>query len=385
MHFEFDDDNELVRLLAYAYAGAVSVLPIILGPFIIGVLVDHKGLSESAAGFLLSIELTGYLAGTVISTFALQRLNWRIYLMFSVFISVSGNLMSIQLDSYILLAALRFITGLSVSVLMTVSVMSISTLSDTDRGYGCWTVAQILLGGIAILIVPMIDSNISGSSPFVTMILFLLLVFPVVRLFPTTGKKKKPTYRHNSYILFGVLALAGIASFYTGQAAIWSFLERIGNNLGWSAQSIGQVMSLAMIAALIAAIFATWLGNRVGRAVPIVFSFLCSGAGAILLWKSDSLVLFALGASIFNIGWYFSLPYFTSVIASLDASGRLLSGLPFFYCAAGAAGPALAAASLGVNGYSSILWFGVISIIPGLLVPWVTLQLDRLPALQELN
>ena len=173
-----------------------------------------------------------------------------------------------------------------------------------------------------------------------------------------------------SRVLLGLCGLAGIFIYYSGQAAVWAFIERIGIEAAFQATSIGSVLSLSLLAAIASAVSATLLSGRYGRRVPITLSMVCSAVGISLLWETSSLASFTLAACLFNAAWYFCLPYITAVIANIDMDGRLLVGLSVVFPGALAAGPAFASMLLSGDGYIRVLLIGLLSLPVGLIIMW---------------
>ena len=134
--------------------------------------------------------------------------------------------------------------------------------------------------------------------------------------------------------------------------------------------SVGSVLSASLVAAILGAALATWLGDRLGRRLPVAASMICSAAGISFLWGVQSVYPYIIAACLFNAAWYFCLPYLSAIIANIDTDGRLVIGLAVVFPSALAAGPALATWALAGAGYGPVLWIGMLSLPVGLIIMW---------------
>ncbi len=165
----------------------------------------------------------------------------------------------------------------------------------------------------------------------------------------------------------GLACLAGVFLYYSGQTAVWVYLERIG--ITWNLQQalIARILFAGLFAGIAGATIAVALGDRIGRRIPVVASLSASAFSiALLLFPGES-ARFIVAACLFNLGWYLFLPYSTAVIASVDHGGKLLTGLGVVFPASLAAGPALAAMFVSNGDLRAPLIIGLLSIPIGLI------------------
>ena len=362
--------DQPLSLFAFAYASAAGIANLSFGPLLIGNYVLLENLTDAQAGFLFSLEMAGVTLSSFIVFAILTRVCWQHILLSGIVIVVLANILSTWTHGYADLMKVRFLAGLGSGLIMNMTMVSIGLTSNIDRNYGFWTVAQLVVGATGLFLLPFFIAELGIAAIYLCIVVIALPVLFLVKRFPRHGREVDGDSSQLSMVLLGISGLVGIFIYYSGQAAVWAFIERIGIEAGFQATSIGSVLSLSLIAAIVSAVSATWLSDRHGRRVPIIMSMLCSAVGISLLWETSSLSSFTLAACLFNAAWYFCLPYITAVIANIDRDGRLLVGLSVVFPGSLAAGPAFASLLLSSDGYIPVLLIGLLSLPLGLIIMW---------------
>ena len=350
---------------------------LLFGPLVIGAYVDIEGLTETQAGYLFSLEMAGYALSSALVFVVITRVNWRHILLAGVLMIVSANIISIYLNEYAGLAAIRFMAGLGAGLLMNITMVSIALTLNIDRNYGFWAVLQLIVGAAGLYLLPGFIPAYGLAAPFLTITVLALLVLPLVKRFPENGRAAGATPGKHNKLFLGLAGLLGIFIYYGGQAAVWAYIERVGIAAGIDPVSVGSVLSASLLAAVLGAALATWLGDRWGRRLPVVASMVCSATGISLLWGVQSVYPYFIAACLFNAAWYFCLPYLSAIIANIDTDGRLVIGLAIVFPSALAAGPALTTWVLAGAGYGPVLWTGLLSLPIGLIIMWKAAARNR--------
>ena len=339
------------------------------GPLVIGAYVDIEGMTETQAGYLFSLEMAGYALSSALVFAIVTRVNWRHILLAGVFITVLGNITSMYLHGYAELAGFRFLAGLGAGLLMNVTIISIGLTTKFDRNYGFWAVTQLVIGAAGLYLLPGRIPVYGLAAPFLAVTILALFILPLAKSFPEHGRDAGVPDKHNR-LLLGLAGLLGIFIYYGGQAAVWAYFERIGMAAGIDPGSVGSILSASIVLAIFGASLATWLGDRLGRRLPVAASMICSAIGISFLWGVQSVYSYIIAACLFNAAWYFCLPYLSAIIANIDSNGRMLVGLAIVFPSSLAAGPALATYVLHDAGYGPVLLMGLLSLPIGLIIMW---------------
>ena len=81
-----------LRIWAISVLGCVSIIPLLVGPIITGVLVDQGGLTDSAAGLTAGFRAIGGVSIALICALAMHHLPLRRLAVAGLVLAVAGNL-----------------------------------------------------------------------------------------------------------------------------------------------------------------------------------------------------------------------------------------------------------------------------------------------------
>ena len=314
---------------------------------------------------ILSTELSGFALGAAI-LFAVLGQNWRGLVTIALLLMIAGNALFLIADSLAVLVVARFIAGLGAGMLMTMTIQVIALMRDPDRTYGMWTVGQLVVGALGIMLFPTVMASGGIKAVFLIWALLAVSLLTTVQFYPRARDRESNADNKQAAarrIVLGLICLFGLFIYYSGQTGVWVYLERVGDSWGINQEMLVNTLSASLIAGIAGSSLAVLVGNRFGRTAPITFSLLISAVGISLLIQSGGATLFTVAVCLFNFGWYLFLPYISAVIADTDDNGKLLTGLSVVFPASLAIGPAVAALLIDRTGtLLPCLLFGLFSI-----------------------
>lgn len=363
------DTNNRWTIFSVVVGSGVALLVLLTGPILVGAYVETIGLTEQNAGLVFSLEMFGFTCGAIAMFAALSR-DRRQILMLALAIMTVANALSTVVETSILLAACRFVTGIGSGMLMTLTILVIGTMRNTDAVYGMWTVGQLLLGAAGLIVFPSVIEGPGLPAVFAIIAILSAALFATTRFYPRSSQRAEEplaTDVQKTAPWVGLICLTGVFVYYAGQSAVWVYLERIG--ITWNLQQdlIARILFAGLFAGIVGATIAVLLGDRVGRRKPVVVSLTASTLSIALLLFPGDIARFTVAACLFNLAWYLFLPYSASVVASVDHNGKLLTGLGVVFPASLAAGPALAALFVSNGELRGPLVIGLVSIPIGLM------------------
>ena len=354
------DVNSTATVVSVVLGSAVALLALYLGPVLIGEYIRALGVSDARAGMLLSTELFGFTLGAA-SLFVLPALSWRKVVAIALALMVAGNMMLLVVTQFHLFTACRFVAGLGSGLLMTMTIQVIALMNEPDRIYGLWTTGQLSLGALGMVIFPRLVELGGINAVFVTWAILALLLGASIRFYPSSrgegGHENKPGTAAGNVVL-GVFCLLGLFVYYSGQAGVWAYLERIGASWDIDLPLVFDALFYSLISGIGGAAIAIFLGARLGHTIPITISLVISAIAIAMLITLQGVVLFTVAACLFNFAWYLFLPYISGTVAGIDQSGRLLTGLSVIFPGSLAVGPAVGALFISNDG----------SVMPALLI-----------------
>jgi hypothetical protein len=252
---------------------------------------------------------------------------------------------------------------------MAMTIQVIALMRDPDRIYGLWTVGQLVVGAVGMIIFPEIIAYGGIKIVFLLWAVLAILLFATVRFYPL-GRGTSDIENNSSSVdrkfILGVFCLIGLFVYYSGQTGVWVYLERVGVSWGLDQDMLVNTFFVSLITGIAGSGLAVILGNRLGRALPLSVSMIISALSIVLLIQLRGEGSFVFAVCLFNFGWYLFLPYISAVIAATDNSGKLLTGLAVTFPASLAAGPTVAALLIGnADSLLPVLIFGLVSVPVG--------------------
>ena len=341
-------------------------------PFLIGSFSDALSLSPRQGGFLGTIEQAGLVTGTLIVYFVRSRLNWHIILLVGAVVALLANQFSLLATSANMLLSVRFIVGVGLGTGMALTMYFIGNTSNPDRAYGMMMAIQIFIFSVFAFVSPYLITTwglagyVSAVSVCVLVILATLWWLP--KRDAAHLDAEAPEIEHeperapkSGKALFGLLSLIAMAFFQIGLFALFAFLERIGSNSALSLEFIGTTIAIGGGGAgVIGGLAAAALADRLGRVIPLTAALAAALTAVYMLQEGASATSFFIAFTIFNLGWYFGVPYFMANIAAHDPADKLVGMTPTVMTLSLAAAPGLASLFIVGDSYSSVNIFAAV-------------------------
>ena len=300
-------------------------------PMYVGAAQDFRGWSMSDAGLMGAFFFVGYTAVTISAFFWARKINWRLVCLVSAPIAAVALIATGYLDSYVLNALLIILAGGASSAIYVIGTVAVGDTSNPPRWMGAKIGAETALGGVFLILSP---SFIVGPFGFKGIVFALaaitLACILFLPLFPSRGSKGAEDEmgkllqisKAESASLWCLLA--AVVIFFTGQSAIWSFLERMGNTSGFDPQTVGTILALSLGAAMLGAFSEAAIGDRFGFRKLVMFSLLLYVIGMGILYLTTSVGAYAAGTLIVTYSVGFGVPALMAAVAFLDRGGRYI-------------------------------------------------------------
>ncbi|VAV86596.1 hypothetical protein MNBD_ALPHA02-2479 [hydrothermal vent metagenome] len=365
------DVNRAPTIFAIALLAAVTPAPAVLGPLLVGVYVTDLGFTPQQGGYLIAAELIGAALSTLSTLFLIGRVSWHKILYSCICIIIAGYLISFMLTSFDMLIPVRFISGLALGTIMTLTIVVSGMMKDQERAFGFWSLGQIIFAVAGFAFLPHILPDIGVKGFFLIMAGFMtLLLFPV-RFMPAAGRIEHQEGLRSIPAESKKLAPIGLFAlllFYTAIGGVWAYVERIANQAGFQADTIGYILSLSSVLGVAGAGAATWISKKYGRLLPALCGYLLIGLSVFLLFGLESAVFYTVASFAFKFAWWFTSPYLLANMTNLDPSGRIAILVNFVVACGMGLGPAIAATVLDYTqqnisddlNYNAVLVFGLI-------------------------
>jgi MFS family permease len=352
----------LAVFLTFIAGGLTTgVLPLVVGAF-----VDDLGLTEAAAGTLVTFEMTAICVAAMLLANLVSRTSRRKWAYIGAIVTVIGQSTSTYYLDFQTLTVLRIVTGLGEGICIAAASAAAAGASEPDRLFAQVMFFEMLLWGMLLAVLPAVILLYGCTGLFWTLALLTVMAMPGMAWLPDPDiiqkNREEGTIPHMKTGITAMIALAVIT--VTG-IAVWSLSERIGLKTGLNLKAVGIILGIATIAGMAGSGAAAWLGVRWGRRLPLFLGIGVSTIAMVMITAIYEPVSFITNQVLWGVAFAFMTPYMMGVAATLDPLGRWTATASGVVMGASALGPIMGGTLISwglplVSGFSGILTFMLI-------------------------
>ncbi|PXW97530.1 putative MFS family arabinose efflux permease [Sphaerotilus hippei] len=359
-------------LMAAHCAGMVDLVAL---PVWVGTLVSQFGLAPQQAGLLATLFLAGAVVASLVVAPRIARLPGRrvaslgYAVAAAAFAGVALGVVPASVPgseaAYALLALLHAVAGVSAGAALSVTH---GTIARSARPHRLFALVGMALGVFAILFMGATPPLVAAHGGSVLFMVFggVMAVAAVVCAvaFPQTEEPAAAPSPAGSRADVAApraplppavwAGMAGLAAMALVQAMTFSFLERVGDHRGFSAEAITGVLVALGVVNLLPAPLAAWLERRLPARSVLLGGALLQAVLAIIIMTATGLLPYAAAASVFAAVMIFTHTFAFGALAQMDRSGRALAATPAMLMVGAALGPILGGTLVQFLGYGSL-------------------------------
>jgi hypothetical protein len=272
---------------------------------------------------------------------------------------IAGNLLTTMQTDPNTIMWIRLVVGfIGQGTAFAIGISMISNTSDPDRNFGFVISSQVAFGVVALATLPILTeqfTNIGGMYvPLAAMAAIGLLFIKFVPPGPAHHDMAGGEAPSHSLAL-PILTLVGMFIWCCGLGAMWSFIALIGEAGGLESVVALRSLSISSAIAIAGSLGAAALAAKgINRFLPVTIALLMQMAMAWLLQGEMNLVEMAIKASIFQIFWNMTGPFFMGAIAASDSGGKISVLIPAAQTSGFFVGPAIVGMFLVGTGLISV-------------------------------
>ena len=315
----------------------------------IGILMDHTGMSSFSAGWLTAIGTLSTASAGLIMSIKMDNKNLQKLSRFTLIIAIVTDLLSaFTAGATIIFFLVRVIWGLAMGVAHASSVSSIAHYDNFNQGYGIYVGLQFIVSGIGLYIIPVYADIIGVTGFFIgfAVLDFIALIF--TKYLGSDYNQPDKINKNNTSLgvmisVPAILAIVGFTVFEAANTAQFSYIERFGVISNLSEHQIGVALLVGSVLGIPGAFSIFILGDKFGLVRPLVFGFLLSISALTMLLLSSNYTIYFITSCMLGFSWSFCMPFIESLLAKIDRKGRVVaagSSISFF---GSAFGPGMAA------------------------------------------
>lgn len=370
------DDQELhitslKQMVALGFLGVAGNMSPFILPLIVGALVDYVDFSIQQASYIVSADMFGLGAGTLLWSHFILKANWRQFAVAAAVLLFVGNVFCAVTDTFYAVMFSRFVAGIGAGLMLTIGVSGLANTKNPDRVVGIYMVFVTVVAAIVLYVFPFLLVESGSKGMFFALAGFACLA--AVSSFFVPGQSKQTDKPRNEIgegattssstenrYLASLLGVSAVLAVFFGMSLFWVYIERAGVLSGFVTEQMSAGLGTAQFAGVAGALAAAVLSTRLGnRTVPLMFAIVLAIIASILIPTTTSFVYFVLAAGVLIFAWDMLYPYVIGIMVSLDATAKLVSYSMVMMTLGKSLSPAIGVMFVTETDYSGAYWLCV--------------------------
>ncbi|NQY67952.1 MAG: MFS transporter [Flavobacteriales bacterium] len=343
--------------IAMTAAWTVGLFGLRIQPQMLIPLMEKFDVSDPEIGKLYMLENLSYFISLLIGSLLISRYSRIKMAMFATALLVGGNIASAYATNIDSLMLFRVVVSIGGGLVSGSGTASGSASSDPVRAFGLTSICYLGVFALAHALIPLALAWNGATGVYLALAGYSLLVFPAYYWLLQPEESAKSTGGLFNKILaapyrsIAIVAMLGLFINELGQNGLFTYEDKIGDNIGLSAEHRGTILASALFLGLGGGILATWMGSRFGNFKPLLWGLgIQVLSSSYLIINTDSDLYFYLMLAR-NATYSFVMPYLLGTLAALDNEGRWAVAGDAFWNAATTPGPYLATLMVTYGSY----------------------------------
>ena len=358
--------DQTTSILALLVVATVTEAMLLLLPVYVGAISDGFSFSEQQIGLLSSADLLGIALSTVSAVWWLRRVSWKPTVFVLILLFFIANSLSLIAESFAFMFLIRFFAGLSCGAAYAVALAGLCDSSKSERNAALMVCGQVIFGALGSYILPIVSVDWQLSAIYFYMNIWGLVALVLIYLFfpdrpqanqnLSTGKVHFSLPRASAVIL-------GTFAYFLAIGMVWAYLERLAREAGLDSESVATSLGFGYLISLIGSFGAAWLGNRLGKAIPMMVA---GSAQLMMLFLFSRLAMFENAAMafflinvVFQFFWSYIIAYQIVIYSDVDRTRGFVATYGTFMHLALAAGPFIGSMLIREGSYIPIIYAGM--------------------------
>jgi predicted MFS family arabinose efflux permease len=345
--------SDKAALLAGHCAGMVDMVTL---PIWVGTLIGAYRLDPQQAGLLLTLFLAGQVMSSVVLAPLFTRLPARAAAVGGFAVAALSFFGASQSGQYPSMLVLHFTSGLGAGCALSIVHGTIGRSANPHRLFATAGFALAVFGLVALGGGTKLVAMSGGAALFVAFaVVMAIALVAALAAFPRGGGSA--SHGHSaagSLPSQAWFAMAGMSLLGLAQAAIFSFVQRIGLDQGWGVDAVSAALAVVGVVALSAPLLAAGFQHRLRAETVVVVGPLVHAAIAVGLTQTHALLLYGALTTLLLTSVLFTHTFQFGLLARLDPSGRAVAATPAMLMTGAGLGPFLGGTAVKLGGYPAL-------------------------------
>ncbi|NQY11760.1 MAG: MFS transporter [Flavobacteriales bacterium] len=346
--------------IAMTAAWTVGLFGLRVQPQLLIPLMEKFSVTDPEIGRLYMFENMAYFISLLIGSLLISRFSRIKLALFASVLLVAGNVASAYADNIDSLMFFRIIVSLGGGLVSGSGTATGSASGDPVRAFGLTSICYLGIFSMAHGLIPYALEWNGVTGVYLAVAAYCVLVIPAYfQLLPPAESAKATGGLFDKMIeapfrIIAIIAMLGLFISELGQNALFTYEDKIGYNIGLSAEDRGAILGSALFIGLGGGVLATWMGPRYGNFKPLIFSLGIQAVISVYLILNTNADHYFYLMLIRNATYSFSLPYLMGTLAALDKEGRWAVMGDAFWNASTIPGPLIATLIVDQMGYHEL-------------------------------
>ena len=349
--------------LAVAAAYNVGLWGLYLQPQLLAPLMTKFGVSETDIGVVYGAENFAYFIALLFTAIPVTQCSRTKMAILGVVIAVAGSIASAFTDNIGTLMVYRCIVSIGGGIVSGAATASGAGSKDPVRTFALAGMLYLFVFSVGRKLVPVGLENFGVSGVFLGVAIFCAMTIPIYG-FLNSPIKAASSRMHfwalistAPYRLYAVLAMFGLFIYELGQNAVFTYMDKLGENTGLAGDDRGSLYLLSFSLELLGGGLAAWLGSRYGKFKPLLFGLGLNITSAAMFTVVQDPIYYIYMLFLWNFSYAFSMPYITGTLSALDKEGRWAVAGDAIWNFSSTPGPIIATLIVTNFGYNPLaLW-----------------------------
>lgn len=326
-------------------------------PLIIGALIDTFGISEAAAGAVITMAMIASGAMSLALARYVDRIPRRRVVVIGAVILIAIYAVASFQSGFMGVVAMLIGAGFLHGVIASVTNAVIASSTNPARLVGIGTAATIGVTAVTVILMTGAINRYGLQGAFFVLTLMYLIVFSAL-FWLEESLGAVANLRHERVPLgnrwAGIVCMLGFVVLVTSMSAYYGFIERLGAHKEFTLTAIGTVFATASVVAMFGSGLVALIGNRFGIIKPMIAAAILHAGLVWLAVDSQSFEMYTVGVIGEAFLWFIVMPLLFAIAAELDTHGRWASVGQGVYMISFACGPFIGGLLIARFGYDSI-------------------------------
>jgi predicted MFS family arabinose efflux permease len=363
-------------LMASHCAGMVDMVAL---PVWVGTLIAAYGFDAQQGGGIVTLFLAAAVVASMVFAPRFNRLSGRVAATIGFGAASLAFLGASLTNDFATLAVLHVIGGFAAGTGLSFTHGTIGRSANPHRLFGMVGLALGIFAVPFLGATPPIVAAFGGSALFAVFALVMAIATALAAVaFPTPDAESEVSKAHRKAgvrlpraVWFGIV---GVSSMALVQAMIFSFIERMGADRGFSVASVSGVLVALGLVNMFPAGTAALLEKRIDARTVVLAGPMLQAVIALVVSQSSTFAPYAVAAAVFVSVMLFTHTFAFGRLAALDVTGRAVAATPAMVMIGSAMGPIIGGTIVKEVGYGGL---GVAALAIDVIAVWMFALMTR--------